>query len=90
MHAQRERLEEDLHIVDIEDAISNGAILEDYPDDPRGPSCLLLGYAARRPIHMVVGWARERKAGRRIPRLITVYEPQPPRGVDPRTRGGRL
>lgn len=89
MHAQQERLEEDLDVVDIEEAIRNGVVLEDYPDDPRGPSCLILGYAAGRPIHLVVGWARERESGRRIPRVITVYEPQPPKWVDPRMRGGR-
>ncbi len=43
MHAQQERLEEDLDLVDIDEAITNGVILEDYPDDPRGSSCLILG-----------------------------------------------
>jgi hypothetical protein len=89
MHAQQERLEEDLDIVDIEEAIRNGVILENYPDDPRGPSCLILGHAAGRPVHLVVGWARGGEVGRRIPRLITIYEPQPPKWVDPRRRGGR-
>jgi hypothetical protein len=30
-------------------------ILEDYPDDQRGESCLVLGRAGDKPIHVVVG-----------------------------------
>jgi hypothetical protein len=39
-HAQQERLEEDLDLIQIEAAIiENGELLEEYPDDPRGESC---------------------------------------------------
>jgi len=44
-HAEKERYAEDITICDLETAIYNGEILEDYPNDPRGPSCLILGYS---------------------------------------------
>lgn len=47
LHAQQERLEENLDLADIQNA---GEILEQYPDDPRGESCLLLGFVAGREI----------------------------------------
>lgn len=38
---------------DIRSVIENGEVVEDYPDDIRGHSCLMLGYADKRPIHVV-------------------------------------
>jgi hypothetical protein len=90
MHAQQERLAEDLDVIEIEEAITQGEILESYPHDPRGESCLILGYASIKPIHAVLGWAKGRGEGKRILRIITVYLPQPPKWSDPRMRGGRL
>jgi hypothetical protein len=55
LHAEKERYAEDISINDLETAIYNGDILEDYTDDPRGPSCLILGYSKNRPIHIVCG-----------------------------------
>ena len=55
----------------IEEAIRGGEIIEDYPDDPRGPSCLILGVAQEgRPIHVVCG-----KMGHDQILVITAYEP---------------
>jgi hypothetical protein len=55
----------------IEEAVSNGQIIESYPDDPRGPSCLLLGFTnTQRPIHVVCG-----HRGRERILIITAYEP---------------
>ena len=36
IHAQQERLEEDLDVTEIEAALMQGEILEAYPEDPRG------------------------------------------------------
>jgi hypothetical protein len=45
-----------ISIETIEEALHHGGIIEDYPDDPRGPSCLVLGIAqAGRPLHVVCG-----------------------------------
>jgi hypothetical protein len=35
-------------------AVESGELIEDYPYDPRGHSCLMLGFGTnRRPIHVV-------------------------------------
>ena len=74
-HAQQERLEDDLDLIQIEAAIiDRGELLEEYPDDPRGESCLLLA----RPIHVILGWATMRTETQRMLRLITVYTPTAP------------
>jgi hypothetical protein len=57
---------------DVEEAIRNGAIIEDYPEHPRGPSCLILGRAGGRPLHVVCGRLAEEQI-----LIITAYEPDP-------------
>jgi len=40
-------------VEDIECAIESGEIIEYYPKDKYGPSCLILGYTEkRRPLHI--------------------------------------
>lgn len=82
-HAEEERYAEDVAIHEIETAIHNGEILEDYPNDPRGPSCLVLGYSQNRPIHIVCGYTSTTWL-----RIITVYIPKLPKWIDEKTRGG--
>jgi hypothetical protein len=36
----------------IEEAISNGGIIEDYPLDPRGPSCLILSFILKGKLYI--------------------------------------
>lgn len=56
---------------ELEQAIVNGKIIEPYPDDPRGPSCLILGFADNgRPLHIVCGKVEEEEI-----LIITAYEP---------------
>ena len=57
---------------DIEQAIETGTVIEDYPEDKRGPSCLVLGFVGRRPLHIVCGWANADEL-----LIITAYEPDP-------------
>jgi len=85
-HAEKERYAEDIRISDLEAAILNGEILEDYSDDPRGPSCLILGYSQGRPIHIVCG-----HSGVEWVRIITVYIPKKPKWINEkiRTKGGK-
>ena len=81
LHAEKERYDEDIAISDLKEAISNGEILEDYSDDPRGQSCLILGYSKNRPIHIVCGFSPEKWI-----RIITVYLPKMPKWIDEKTR----
>ena len=54
---------------EIIQAVASGKVIEDYPDDKYGPSCLLLGYTANdRPLHIQVSYPPNI-------RIITVYEP---------------
>lgn len=82
-HAEIERRAEALTFAQVEEALLNGQILEQYPDSGRGASCLVVGFAGKMPIHAVCGWRVERVA------LITVYVPRPPKFTDPWTRGGQ-
>jgi hypothetical protein len=83
LHAEHEREDEHILVEELEQSVMSGQLLEDYPDDPRGHSCLVLGFTeAGRAIHSVWGLL----PGGRV-RVITVYIPLPPKWVDPRTRG---
>jgi hypothetical protein len=54
-HAVRQMSQPDRMIstADIRSVIKEGEIIEDYPDDVRGHSCLILGLALGRPLHVV-------------------------------------
>jgi hypothetical protein len=53
-------------------------LIEDYPTDPRGPSCLILGCTqAGLPIHLVCGHLQEEAF-----LVITIYRPDPAQWTD--------
>jgi len=81
-HGDRERQEEDLTIKEIEEAILDGRILEEYEDAGRGVSCLVVGFTeAGKPLHVVCGLRRDWLV------LITVYIPKAPKFKTPYERG---
>jgi hypothetical protein len=75
-HAHDEAVDDGLSVVDVIDATPSGEVIEDYPTDPRGASCLAL--ITRPAVHAV--WAFDEGSGRAI--LITVYRPDPARWSD--------
>ncbi len=82
-HAEREREADQIAVQEIEEALlsSTCEVLEDYPDDPRGHSCLVLGFTASGlPLHAVCGLAREMLI------IITLYRPDPAEWMNWRTR----
>ena len=82
LHADDERLADGLSVIQLELALSDCKILEDYPDDPRGESCLVLGFTPDgTPVHVVCG---RNPSGHLI--LVTVYIPNMPKWRDPYTR----
>ncbi|MBE2223664.1 MAG: DUF4258 domain-containing protein [Anaerolineae bacterium] len=81
LHAETERKADELTFAQVENALLNGTILEQYPDTGRGESCLIVGFDAETPVHVICGWRGTRIA------LITVYIPTPPKFIDPWTRG---
>lgn len=67
---------------EIQEAIGKATVIEDYPDDKYGPSCLLFGQtSAGRPLHIQCSYP-----SRDLVKVITVYEPDPDRWVDFRIR----
>jgi hypothetical protein len=54
-HAIRQMARPDRMITtaEIRMVIENGEVIEDYPNDVRGHSCLILGFADRRSLHVV-------------------------------------
>jgi len=67
----------------MEEAISGGGeIIEDYPEDKYGPSCLILGLTKTgRPLHIQCSYP-----SRPLIKVITLYEPDPDLWVDFRVR----
>lgn len=80
-HADIERRADALTFAQVEEALLNSQMLEQYPDTGRGESCLVVGFAGEVPIHTVCGWRGKKVA------LITVYVPGPPKFIDPWIRG---
>lgn len=75
-HAYDEAVEDNLSAVEVLDETANGEAIEDYPIDPRSPSCLvLLTVDEGSPVHAV--WAFDDGSGQAI--LVTVYRPDPNR-----------
>jgi hypothetical protein len=73
-HALRQMLRPDRMIrgAEVRRVITQGEVIEDYPKDARGPSCLLLGYGDQdRPIHLVCAPRDDYLA------IITAYLPDP-------------
>ena len=62
-----------IEVTDLEEAMLNGKIIEPYPDDSRGQSCLILGFTrGNKPLHVVCGNLEEEEI-----LIITAYEPDP-------------
>ena len=73
VHAVRRMFERNIGVADVRNALETGEAIESYPDDKPYPSRLVLGWAGRRPIHVVA--ADNAEAGEIV--VVTVYEPDP-------------
>ncbi len=82
-HAVDQSIMRDISVRDVEDAVaSRSEVIEDYPDDKYGPSCLILGYTkAGRPLHIQCSYP-----SRPLVKIITLYEPDPDLWIDFRVR----
>ena len=81
-HADEERMNDNLTIKEIEESLLQGMILETYPNDRRGSSCLVVGFTQKgKPIHTVCGQSGDALV------VITVYIPTPPKFITPYERG---
>ncbi len=69
-HALKEEIREGLTAQEIENALLKGfELVEDYPEDPRGHSCLVLAWTKEKPVHVVCAPHEE------VLIIVTVYIP---------------
>jgi len=69
---QMSRPERMISPLEVEAVVVNGELIEDYPQDPRGHSCLMLGLGdAGRTVHVVCSPKDDYLA------IITAYLPDP-------------
>jgi hypothetical protein len=58
-----------IRVAEVQSVVLGGELVEDYPDDPRRHSCLLLGTPDERPVHVVCSPKADHLA------IITAYVP---------------
>lgn len=83
LHAEQERDADQITVREIEAALLGPAVvvIENYPDDPRGHSVLVLGFTEdEKPLHLVCSIHENHAI------LITVYRPDPRRWTNWRGR----
>lgn len=81
-HAADQSILRGITVSEIGEAIANGEVIEDYPDDKYGPSCLIFGVTgAGRPVHVQCSYP-----SRPTLKIITLYEPDPLRWIEFRQR----
>ncbi|PHV61302.1 DUF4258 domain-containing protein [Cyanobacterium aponinum] len=70
-HAVDQSILRNIRIKEIREMINNGEIIEDYPDDKYGASCLICGFTmVNRPLHLHCSYP-----SRPILKIITLYQP---------------
>jgi hypothetical protein len=82
-HAVDQTILRNIRVAELEQAIlGNSEVIEDYPDDKYGPSCLVLGFTrAGRPLHVQCSHPSRPRV-----KIVTVYEPDPKLWIDFRVR----
>ena len=81
-HAADQTIVRHVTLQEIGEAIANGELIEDYPDDKYGPSCLILGYTqSGRPLHIQCSYP-----SRPLVKIITLYEPDADLWIDFKVR----
>jgi hypothetical protein len=79
-HGAEQRINRGIDSKEIEQAILKGEIVEDYPSDKYGPSCLIYGKTEKgRALHIQIALYP-------IISIVTVYEPNPAEWIDNKIR----
>lgn len=72
-HAVDQAIIRHISVQELREAIADGEVIEVYPEDKYGPSCLIFGMTrVGRPVHV-----RCSDPSRPIVKIVTVYEPDP-------------
>jgi hypothetical protein len=81
-HAVDQSILRGITVQELREAIEHGQVIEDYPQDKYGPSCLVFGMTkADRPIHIQCS-----HPSREMIKIITMYQPDPEQWIDYRVR----
>ena len=72
-HAVGQAIIRHISVQELQEAIAGGEVIEVYPEDKYGPSCLIFGMTkVGRPIHVQCS-----DPSRPTVKIVTVYEPDP-------------
>ncbi len=81
-HAVDQSLLRCVSVQELREAIETGEIIEDYPNDKYGQSCLIFGFTtANRPLHVQCSYP-----SRTLLKIITLYEPDADLWIDFKVR----
>ena len=73
VHALKRMFERAVSVDEVKAVLASGETIVEYPDDTPYPSRLVLGWAGRRPLHVVAAY----NAAVDETIVVTVYEPDP-------------
>ena len=72
-HAVDQAIIRHISVQELREAITGGEVIEVYPEDKYGPSCLIFGMTrGGRPIHVQCS-----EPSRPTVKIVTAYEPDP-------------
>ena len=81
-HAVDQSIIRKISVKEVREVFRGGEVIEDYPEDKYGPSCLVFGLTrAKRPIHIQCSYP-----SRQLIKIITMYEPSSENWLDFRKR----
>jgi hypothetical protein len=81
-HAADQSIKRGISVSELREALPTAEVIEDYPEDKYGPSCLVFGRTlAGRPLHVQCSYP-----SRPTLKIITLYEPDPSLWIDFRHR----
>ena len=77
-HAVDQSIIRRISVKEIQELFEDPEVIEDYPEDKYGPSCLILGKTRDgRPLHIQCSYP-----ARPLIKIITLYEPDPDLWID--------
>lgn len=81
-HAVDQSIIRRISVQELRQAIADGEVIEDYPNDKYGPSCLIYGVTfENRPLHIQCSCP-----SRPLVKIITLYEPDSKFWIDYKVR----
>lgn len=81
-HALDQSILRNITVQEVREAFLECEIIEDYPEDKYGPSCLVFGKTkSNRPLHIQCT-----HPSREIVKIITLYQPNPEQWIDYKVR----